>query len=46
VNGRPLAGPTERWDGDWTPDGGGFATIEAMDSEGRSARIEIFVEAR
>jgi penicillin-binding protein 1C len=44
VNGKPLAGPTERWDGDWTPDGGGFATIEAMDAEGRSARIEIFVE--
>ncbi|WP_162917563.1 penicillin-binding protein 1C [Dongia deserti] len=44
VNGKPLADPTQRWNGEWYPDGGGFTTIEAMDSEGRSTRIEVFLD--
>jgi penicillin-binding protein 1C len=43
INGEPLAETTERWNGDWTPDGIGFVSIEAVDAEGRSATAEVFI---
>jgi len=45
INGEPLTGTTERWNGEWTPDGVGFASIEAVDAEGRSATAEVFIDA-
>jgi penicillin-binding protein 1C len=43
INGEPLAEATERWNGEWTPDGIGFVGIEAVDAQGGSAMAEVFI---
>jgi len=45
VNGQPLETGAHRWDGSWTPDGGGFAEIEVMDAAGNSDTAEVFLQA-
>jgi penicillin-binding protein 1C len=44
VNGRPLETGTRRANGAWQPDGAGFAQIQVIDADGRSASAEVFIE--
>lgn len=43
VNGRPVAAGGRRSNGEWQPDGAGFARVEVIDAIGRSAVAEIFI---
>ena len=42
-DGRPGAARGRRSDGEWQPDGTGFARVEVIDAVGRSAAAEIFI---
>lgn len=44
ANGRLLPQPGRRRNTDWTPDGEGFATLTVIDSAGRAASVQVFVE--
>jgi penicillin-binding protein 1C len=44
VNGRPVAIAGRRSDGEFLPDGAGYARLEVVDAEGRSAAAEVFIE--
>src|SRR3546814_14320324 len=41
VNGRPVAAAGRRSDGEFLPDGAGYARVEVVDAEGRSAAAEV-----
>jgi penicillin-binding protein 1C len=41
VDGRPLGGPDWRREALWQPDGPGFAALQVIDADGRSATAEI-----
>lgn len=45
INGRPLAAKAWRGPVLWQPDGPGFARVQVIDAEGRSAAVEVFVSA-
>ena len=44
VNGAPLAAATRRRNAMWMPDGAGFSTVTVIDSRGRSASVDVFIE--
>lgn len=45
ANGRPLAEPSRRRVGYWVPDGNGYSTLTVIDAAGRTASVDVFVEA-
>ncbi|MEO3385427.1 penicillin-binding protein 1C [Mesorhizobium sp. CAU 1741] len=44
ANGRPFDGISRRRTASWQPDGAGFSTLTVVDSVGRTASVNVFVE--